>query len=625
MSAQHDFDLGIVFNHVADYLFVVAVEGERYRCVEVNQAILRLTGYRREDFVGRYVDQIEPVSASLRLAVHYGEALRRWAPVRFEDTLDTPAGEFVVEITVTPFEGADGQRYVLGVGRNVSARRRAQRKLQESNERLTEILESISDGFYALDGNWRFVYMNSSAERQLGMNREELLGKIATEIYPSSEHPDIHERYAEAVRTRRPVTFETYWPAQDTWYAVRAYPGPHGLSVYFRDVGEQRRMEEQLRQVAKMEAVGQLAGGVAHDFNNLLSSILGHAELALARLGPDEPARRCLEEVVAASGRAADLVRRLMTFSRDQVRDVRLVDAAAVVERMRGLVAPLLGEPVTLRVEVDGDLPPVEVDAAQLEQALVNLAVNARDALPQGGVLSVRLSSAPHSGPDAPIENLPAPPSGSWVLLTVEDTGTGMDEATLSRVFEPFFTTKEPGQGTGLGLFTVYAVIRQAGGSVAVESEPGKGTRFRLWLPGALGTAEHGDPGVAVAAPRGEGQMVLLVEDEAAVRGLMATVLLEQGYRVLQAPSGDEALSTLAQWREPVDLLVTDVVMPGMDGPTLAARLRKGAEDLRVLLVSGHPRDRWPAGLEESPRTAFLRKPFGVRDLAQAVRDLLDA
>ena len=623
MSQAHDFDLGVVSNHVADYLFVVAVEGDRYRCVEVNEAILRLTGYQREDFVGRFVDQIEPVNASLRLASHYGEALQRWAPVRFEDSLDTPAGQFVVEITVTPFQGADGRRYVLGVGRNVSARRRAERALREGNERLTEILESISDGFYVLDEQWRFTYVNESAERMLGKGREELVGRFAPGVYPVDAHSDVHEFFRRAVETGRPVTFETYWPPQDTWYAIRAFPGPHGLSVYFRDLGEQRRLEAQLRQVAKMEAVGQLAGGVAHDFNNLLSSILGHAQLALAGVDREQPAHRYLEEVLAASERAADLVRRLMTFSREHVRDVRLADLGAVIERVRGLVAPLMGEAVDVRVELAEGLPPVEADIAQLEQALINLAVNARDALPAGGVLSLSLRAVEHGGPDGPIEDLPAPPSGRWLRLTVEDSGIGMDEATLLRVFEPFFTTKEPGEGTGLGLFTVYAVVRQAGGSVAVDSEPGKGTRFDVWLPGAVGHVERDEPASAPALPRGAGQRVLLVEDEPAVRRLMSTVLQEQGYQVLEAQNGEEALAHLARSAETIDVLVTDVVMPGVDGPTLASRLRQGSAGLRVLLVSGHPRDQLPAGIEDWPDTAFLRKPFGVRDLAHAVHELL--
>ena len=289
---------------------------------------------------------------------------------------------------------------------------------------------------------------------------------------------------------------------------------------------------------------------------------------------------------------------------------------------MRGLVIPLLGEAVDLRVDVAPGLPPVRADAGQLEQALVNLAVNARDALPHGGRLRVRLGAVAHDGGDAPLEELAPPPSGSWVLLDVEDDGVGMDAETLSRVFEPFFTTKEPGQGTGLGLSTVYAVVRQAGGSVAVDSEPGRGTRFRLWLPGAVGAVEPAEPARHSPPPRGQGQLVLLVEDEGAVRRLMGTVLEEHGYQVLQASNGDDALALFESRPEPVEILVSDVVMPGMDGPTLAARLREKRPSLRVLLVSGHPRDRWPEGLEELPRTAFLRKPFGVRELALAVGQL---
>lgn len=614
-------DLSVVLDQVAEYVFLLRAEGERFRCTMVNQAVLDLSKVPREYFEGRFVDEIPPLPAARRLLTHYRAAMSGWAPVRFEEALQSPLGTVWVEITVTPFRAPDGEVHLLGVGRDVTKRRQAEDGLRESHHRISEILESISDGFYAFDEQWRFTYVNDSAERLLGRRREELLGRTAWEAYPESVGTPFQERYRRAVEEGRPAVFEEYYPPPlDTWYAIRAYPGPHGLSVYFRDIGEERRLEERLRQAAQMEALGRLAGGVAHDFNNLLSSIRGYSEMAGERAGGDPVLRDWLGEVRAAADRGAELVQRLLAFTRQQVPVSRAADVREVVQRAQRLLLPLLGQAVLLEVDVELGLPPVPLDPAQLEQALVNLAVNARDAMPDGGRLSVtavlREAGAAELPPD-----LAGP--GPWVELVVADDGVGMDAVTRARVFEPFFTTKGPGQGTGLGLSTVYGLVVQAGGAVTVESEPGAGATFRLLLPADDGSPS-GEPATVRERPLPGGtETVLVVEDDPAVRRLLVQSLEAQGYRVRCAAHAAEALE-LAEREPDLHALVSDVVMPGMDGPSLAARLRTQRPSLRVLLISGFSPEGWPDGLDGHQGVRFLQKPFGLRELADTLREVLD-
>jgi len=627
-TAGLDLQLGVVFDQLLDYVFVLREEGEHFRCLDVNQAILNLARSGRETFVGKLVHEIPPVPAARRLAEQYHEAVRTWAPVCFEDSLDTPAGRFYAEITVTPFVSDRGERCLLGVGRDVTKRRLAEESLRQSYDRLSEVLESISDGFYVLDADWRFTYVNDQAEKLLHTSRHDLLGRRATDVFPESLDTEVPSYYLQAFESGEPVEFTGYYPPPlDTWYVIRAYPGPHGLSVYFRDDSERRRVDDQLRQAAKMQAVGQLAGGIAHDFNNLLSSIQGYGELALARMEPHDPAADAVAQVLVAGRRAADLVQQLMTFSRDQIRRVRVVAAADVVERAMRLVQPLLGSSVRLAIDLSAGVPPIETDPVQLEQALVNLAVNARDALLDGGTVRIAIDSVDADDPAAPPAPAARPDSGRWVLLTVEDDGIGMDAATAARAFEPFFTTKEPGRGTGLGLAAVYAVVTQAGGVVDLDSRPGLGTRLRIWLPGSTRAVDAEEPspeawGRAAHAPAGT--RVLLVEDDGAVRELITQVLAERGYEVEPAADADEALRKAAR-SGGVTALVSDVVMPGMSGPVLAERLRERWPDLRVLLISGHARDRLSDDVRTAPGTAFLQKPFRLDELAETLRGLIES
>jgi signal transduction histidine kinase/DNA-binding response OmpR family regulator len=380
-----------------------------------------------------------------------------------------------------------------------------------------------------------------------------------------------------------------------------------------------QRAEGQLRQAQKMEAVGRLAGGIAHDFNNLLTVIGGHAQILVDDLPAGSDERREAEAIAAAADRAAGLTAGLLAFSRKQVVHPRVLDLTEVIRSMSELLRRILGENVAVTVQTAPGLGRVRADASQIEQVIMNLAVNALDAMPDGGRLTLALANAEIEA-SAP-ETLPP---GGYVVLAVSDTGVGMDAATRARVFEPFFTTKPVGKGTGLGLSTVYGIVTHSGGDIWVESEPGKGTTFRIYLPRTEAASESAARVSAPALPRGT-ETLLLVEDEDAVRRLAASVLGKLGYTVLEAPDADEALELFAAHEGPLDLLVTDVVMPGWSGPRLADRLRALRSGLRVLYVSGYSDEGLDDETASTPNTGFLAKPYTGPVLARIVRELLDA
>jgi CheY-like chemotaxis protein len=370
-----------------------------------------------------------------------------------------------------------------------------------------------------------------------------------------------------------------------------------------------RQSEERLRHAQKMEAVGRLAGGVAHDFNNLLTVMLGRIDLVLGELPEGEPLRGEVMLVQGAAERAATLTRQLLAFSRKQLLQTRLIDINQVVGSFEGMLQRLIGEQVILATRLQGGLGTIRADPGQIEQILVNFVINARDAMPEGGTITIETGSGTLPGSTA-----------RCVVITVRDTGTGMTPAVQARVFEPFFTTKEVGKGTGLGLATVYGIVKQHGGEVELESAPGRGSEFRVSLPCALGTPEPVEPGTA-SVPGGAGT-VLIVEDEPEVRSLAARILRREGYEVLEAPDGEEALQ-LAKGPARIDLLLTDVVMPRMSGSDLVARVREFRPDMRIVYMSGYTHDMIDHHGVFEPGTAFLQKPFSARVLARTVRDVL--
>ncbi len=390
-----------------------------------------------------------------------------------------------------------------------------------------------------------------------------------------------------------------------------------------QDITERKRLENQFRQAQKMESVGRLASGIAHDFNNLLTVINGTSELLLAQTSADNPVHADLQEIFRSGERAASLTHQLLAFSRQQILEVRVVSLNTVVAGMEDLLRRLLGEDINLVVMLTPDANQVKVDPGQLEQVIANLAVNARDAMPQGGQLTIETQPVTIDETYARQHSVAVPP-GSYVRLTVSDSGVGMDEATRARIFEPFFTTKAPGKGTGLGLSTAYGIVKQSGGFIWVYSEIGHGTSFTILLPQVTEALSTARPAPTLVSTSGT-ETILLAEDNAGLRKLVTRTLEPAGYTVLGVATGEEALRLLERHEAPVHLLLSDVVMPGMSGRDLAERLAQTRPGMKVLYMSGYTTDTIVRHGVLEAQMPFLNKPFTATALLRKVREVLDS
>jgi PAS domain S-box-containing protein len=510
-------------------------------------------------------------------------------------------------------------------------RLRIEEALREREAQLqrAESVALVMTAHVGLDGRWRKV--PPKLGELLGYTDAELLALNLDEI----THPD--ERPAELAERRRLIEGESRsydllmrllrrdgraaWVTVSSSLVQDATGRPLYLLAYIRDVSERKLLEEQLRQAQKMEAVGQLAGGVAHDFNNLLTAIIGNAELLLKTIGPEDARRLDLLEINRAAHRAATLTRQLLAYSRKQVLQPRIVDLNAVVIELTTMLRRLIGEHVALELRLEPNLGRVLADPGQLDQVITNLAVNARDAMPAGGTLTIRTANVdaedvPPSTPES------SPLLGSLVELSVSDVGVGMDERTQAHLFEPFFTTKELGRGTGLGLATVYGIVRQSGGHIRVNTRLNQGSTFTIYLPRVEGVPEHATPTPPVEPPKGTGT-IFVVEDEETVRHLACRVLRANGYRVLEAADPSTALRLAREQARPADLLLTDIVLPGMNGPVLAERLVARWPALKVLYMSGYADEAIERQGALPTGGVLLEKPFTARQLADRVRQAI--
>jgi two-component system, cell cycle sensor histidine kinase and response regulator CckA len=472
----------------------------------------------------------------------------------------------------------------------------------------------------------RFLQVNEAAVAQYGYSHDEFESMSVLDIRPASEHAALRATLREWKDHAR---YKTHWKHitkdghginVDIIAHQLEYNGRAVHLVVAQDVGERQQLEDQLRQAQKMEAVGRLAGGVAHDFNNLLMVIKGHTELLMDSLEPTDSAVRKIEQIDRAADRATSLTRQLLAFSRMQVLQPRVMNLNTIVEELGKLIPRLIGEDIELVFRLAPDLGAIRADASQMEQIVMNLAVNARDAMPDGGKLVIETSNTEldrHYRTARPVVT-----PGPYVLLAVSDNGIGMDQETQARIFEPFFTTKEQGKGTGLGLSTVYGVVKQSGGFIWCYSELGKGTTFKIYLPLVDQTVEGtGIKAPLAEAPRGT-ETILLAEDEQDVRELAREFLESGGYKVIEAANGQEALRAAAAHPGQIDLLVTDIVMPGITGQTLAARLQQERNGLSVIYMSGYSEH---AATEATPLAGarLLTKPFSRNAILRAVRETL--
>jgi two-component system cell cycle sensor histidine kinase/response regulator CckA len=520
---------------------------------------------------------------------------------------------------------------------DITERRKAEANAVRLNAELADalswqrqIFEGSRDAVFISDENGQFVAVNRAATELTGFAHEELLAMRIPDLH---DEPDLaayrafHRRILDGER----ILSESPLRRKDgTKVAVEfnnsriTIGGKLFMHTAARDVAERLHLEERLRQAQKMDAIGQLAGGVAHDFNNLLMVISGNTDLLLSETPADDPKREALTDIRKASERAASLTRQLLAFSRKQILEPRLVDVNAVVAGIEEMLRRLIGEDIELATDLAADPGWVKVDPGQLDQVVMNLALNARDAMPRGGRLTIRTRNLDPAEP-LNLEEAAGQGSRSKVAISISDTGAGIPPELKARLFEPFFTTKEFGKGSGLGLATVHGIVKQSGGDIAVESEPGKGTTFTVVLPSQPSPRTPGGSSASFRAlPRGT-ETVLVVEDEDAVRHIVKITLESMGYRVIEARNGPEALEAARRHKEAVHLVVTDVVMPEMSGLELAERLNREHPGTRVLYMSGYTDDAvMRHGIVESG-VAFLQKPFLPLALARKVREVLEA
>jgi len=515
---------------------------------------------------------------------------------------------------------------------DITSRKRAEEALIQSRIFLDKIINTIPDPIFVKDRQHCWVLLNDALCTFKGYERQELLGKSDYAFFPEKE-ADIFWDKDEEVFTSGVgnINEESFTDANKVTHTIittkTLYVNDKGekhIVGIIRDVTEQRRLEEQLRQAAKMEAVGTLAGGVAHDFNNILTVILGHSDMALQRAEIDGNVTTDLQQIRMAGQRAAALTSQLLAFSRKQVVQPKVLNLNEVMVETEKMLRRLLGEDIDLVSVPDPGLAPVMADHGLIEQVIMNLAINARDAMPRGGKLTIETANV-YLDEQYHQQHLDVEP-GCYVLLAISDTGTGMDEATLLRVFEPFFTTKARGKGTGLGLAVVYGIVKQSGGHIWVYSEPGSGTTFKVYLPAFEQEVELLTTGHDADQPlRGGSETILVVEDDESVLDLASKILRNFGYTVLEAHDGHEALKMCREYDGPMHILVTDVVMPSMNGRKLARKIEALRSEMKVLYISGYTDNAIVHHGVLDAGTAFLQKPFTSESLARKVREVIDS
>ncbi len=611
-------------------LAIVVLDSEQ-RVQMCNRAFTTSFGYRQAEILGGLIDEFLAPPELKSEAVAFSRLALAGQTVHATTRRRRKDGSLVaVEVTGVPLIVDRKMVGSIGIYQDITERLRAEEALREAHHLLETIIQTSPLAIIVLDTDGRVKLWNRAAEQIFGWSAAEVQNQLLP-IIPEERREEFCRLLNAELQGHGQAGLPLQHQRKDgSSIAVRLWSAPlcdasgqcWGAMGVFEDVTEKRQLEEQLRQTQKLEAVGRLAGGVAHDFNNLLTVIFGSVELLLDRLPAESPLRHHAEEIHKAANHAANLTRQLLAFSRKQVLQPRVLDLNVVVRDMQPILRRLIPKNIELVIRTAADVGTVRADPGQLEQVILNLAVNARDAMPAGGTLILETANLTLDACHARTQ--PNLPPGPYVLLAVTDTGCGMDHETLAHIFEPFFTTKGESGGIGLGLTTVYGVIEQSGGHIIVDSEPGRGSTFKIYLPQVTAPEQNqsstGQP--FDARPAGS-ETILLVEDEEDVRALSEEFLRGQGYRVLPACNGEQALALAAAHDGPIHLLITDVVMPGMSGGELAERLQADRPGIKIVFVSGYTDETVLDHHLRKPGAVFLQKPFPLQMLARKIREVL--
>ncbi len=604
--------------------------GEKGKHIEVNPAMSKILGYTREELLQKsvseiYQDPAERKKISDKICAQ-GSVKNEELRLRRKD-----GGQIIVSLTAKAMRDEKGNViYIDSILEDITERKQVEESLKASEEKYRTVVESSNDGIISADAQGKITFLNRAAERMFGYSRKEILGKPLTMLMPEEyrkQHEKASRRFVQKPRElRRTLQVEGLRKSGERFpveFSFSAYKSDGALTLVAiaRDLTERHQLEDQVRRAQRMEAVGEMAGGIAHDFNNVLAVIQGHAELAMAQIGEGFPIMRNLREIHQASQRAANLTRRLLIFSRREPMQMVSLDLNEVVRGAIGMLTPVIGENIVLRVELGQELWPIRGDAGNLEQVLMNLALNARDAMPEGGELAIKTENAKVD--EAYCQTHAEARTGDFVRLVVKDTGVGMEREVMNRIFEPFFTTKGK-QSTGLGLAVAYGIVKQHGGWIEVESSPGKGSTFQVYLPAAPTAVVAEEE--AVSKPeelRGAGERILLVEDEEALRELTHRVLAQNGYEVLAVANARSARELFQREGGSFDLVLCDMVLPDIKGTKLVQEFQSSQPGLKAVFVSGYIDERADRDRVEKRGYPYLSKPFSLNKLLETLKKVL--
>ncbi|MBN2321605.1 MAG: PAS domain S-box protein [Acidobacteria bacterium] len=609
-------------------------DAEKEVATYLSPAFDRIWGYPREKIIDnpdRFLDRIHP--DDLKNLEDANKLIKNGQPFAYRYRVIQPDGS-VRHIWNRGYPIADTsgrtKRYV-GVGQDVTEWKEAEEALIESKEYYNRIINCIGDPLFVKNHEHRFVLVNDALCAFSGMRREELLGNYLFDTMPESLAAYLRKHEEEVLNTgNENISEDILRDSGGSDCVVMTKKslltdkdGQKQIVGVIRDITEHKNLETQLLQAQKMEAIGILAGGVAHDFNNLLNVINGYSELLLEDMENNNPFREDVEQIHQAGQRAANLTSQLLAFSRKQILQAENLDLNTVISQMSTMLRRLIREDIEFVFVAHPDLKPIHADPAQIQQIVMNLAVNARDAMPTGGKLTIETANVDFD--DNYIHKHPVAKPGKYAMMAISDTGIGMEEETKSHLFEPFYTTKERGKGTGLGLATVYGIVKQSNGFIWVYSEPGKGTTFKIYFPEKEGGAIKSETAFSSDSGFRGSETILVVEDEAAVRTLARRILKDSGYTVLEAREGTEALRLAKEYSDDIHMVITDVVMPGLGGAKLVAGLEAERPGIKALYISGYTDNAIVHhGILDS-NVAFLQKPFTVEGLARKVREVLDS